>query len=291
MYREARDLKFLKSFRNKATNEDVKVITEETLNWIEQEGIDRIAARVMLDCECKNGVCAHCYGLKYSNLQLPEVNEIVGTESAQAIGEPSAQLTMNVINKGGVAGASIASGIDVFNAYLNGSVAGGNKSTLADIPERSGYVHVVKMDDTVSVCVEPVNKKCSMCESCMTKNNLNSCPIQLHLKDCDMKCMIPHKIQQSSLLVRDGEWIESGYPITSYPLVSDSIKTVKDSDDMRQVLRHKQMIWINNYYNIFRDQSISINVRHFELLAMIQNQYVTVVSSGDPKYKIGEERD
>ena len=74
-------------------------------------------------------------------------------------------------------------------------------------------------------------------------------------------------------------------------MVSDSIKTVKDSDDMRQVLRHKQMIWINNYYNIFRDQSISINVRHFELLAMIQNQYVTVVSSGDPKYKIGEERD
>ena len=148
-----------------------------------------------------------------------------------------------------------------------------------------------EMDDTVSVCVEPVNKKCSMCESCMTKNNLNSCPIQLHLKDCDMKCMIPHKIQQSSLLVRDGEWIESGYPITSYPLVSDSIKTVKDSDDMRQVLRHKQMNWINNYYNIFRDQSISINVRHFELLAMIQNQYVTVVSSGDPKYKIGEERD
>lgn len=291
MYREARDIPGLEPFLNQKTNERINVITEKALDLIEKNGTDLIPARVMLDCECKNGICAHCYGLRYSNLQLPEVGDVVGVESAQAIGEPAAQLTMNVINKGGVAGASIASGIDVFSAYLNGSVAGGAKSMTALVPKRSGYVRISKMDDMVSVAVEPSNKDCDMCVRCIRRAANNrietTCPLHDNVKGLDAMCMMPNRIQQNTLLVKNGEWIESGYPITSNPLLSDSVVTVKDDDDPRRVLRRKQMIWILNYFNTFRSQSISINVRHFELLAMVQNQYVTIIKSDDPAYEAG----
>jgi hypothetical protein len=287
LYREAKEIKYLSARTNHTTGEIVNVITPETLDYIERDGVSRIQARVMLDCKAKNGVCAHCYGLKYSNLQLPEVGEVVGTEAAQAIGEPAAQLTMNVVNKGGAAGSSLSSGVQTFNAYLNGSVVGGSSAKVASIPEFSGYARISKMDDAATISIEPVDKEnCEMCQKCLASAG-GHCPLQDLNKSSDPLCMVPEKVPNEMLSVKNGEWVDSGYPVTKYPLVADGIHSVKDDKSVDVVLRRKQMIWIHNYYNIFHDSSIDINARHFEILVIVQNQHAIVTSSDNPQFAIG----
>lgn len=288
--REARNLEFLQRHDDKEMKDHMYVITEKTLNWIEEQGLEEIEARIMLDCECHHGVCSHCYGLRLSNLRMARVGENVGTESAQSIGEPAAQLTMDVINKGGVSGASIASGIDVFSAYLNGSIAGGKGSRVADVPKRSGYARVTKIDDTVDLAVEPVDKQCVMCQACMQENENNGgtgCPLHDPEKAFDPACAVKVRTPVGMVLVKNGEWVESGDPITGYSTVGDSIVSVDDSEDPDLVLRHRQMTWVDNYFNIFHSQSININARHFELLAMVQNQNATIVASDNSDYPVG----
>lgn len=287
MYREARELKYLQKFEDRELNDSMYVITENTLDWIEEQGLDCIQARVMLDCHCKHGVCAHCYGLRLSNLRIARVGENVGTESAQSIGEPAAQLTMDVINKGGVSGASIASGIDIFSAYLNGSVYGGKDARVADVPKRSGYARVTKIDDTVELSVEPEDKSCTMCRICQQEND-GICPLRQSERVSDPLCSVPVRTPLNMLLVKNGEWVPSGNAITAYPAISDTITTVDDSDDPEIVLRHKQMVWVDNYFNIFHSQSVDINAKHFELLAMVQNQTAIVTDSINADYTIGQ---
>lgn len=287
MYREARGLKTLKKFEKPDGSDSMWVIVEKTLDEIERLGEDVIEARVMLDCECKNGVCAHCYGLKFSNLQIPEVGDLVGTETAQSIGEPAAQLTMNVINKGGVEGASLSSGVAVFNSYLNGTVIGGSDARVADVAERSGYARIKKMDSNVIVSVEPIDKSCEMCKRCQSQCE-GCCPLETNSRTCDPLCSLTQRIPLGMLLVRNGEWVRSGEPITAYTPVADNIVSVDDSTDIALVLRKKQMVWIDNYFTIFRSQSININARHFELLALIQNKMALVTSSENPDFIMGK---
>lgn len=292
LYREARNLAFLKTCISwhGDTPDRMDYVTEETLNWIEEQGLDTIEARVMLDCECTNGVCAHCFGLKFSNLQIPDVGTVIGTESAQSIGEPASQLTLDVINKGGVAGASVASGIDIFSAYLNGGVYNKDVAVTAAIPARSGYARITKLDNSVSIAVEPENKSCEMCSRCILANENKGgkgCPLHDRKPGTDPACAVPEKIPLADVLVRNGEWVKSGSPVTAYTPVSDSIVSVDDSYDPGLLLRRKQINWVDNYYNVFSSQSVNINARHFELLSMVQNNSAVVVGSDNDGYKLG----
>lgn len=290
LYREARNLEHLATRHDAVNNDKMDYITPETIKWIEQEGLDTIEARVMLDCKCSDGVCAHCYGLRLSTLKIPQVGDLVGTESAQSIGEPSAQLTMDVINKGGVAGASIASGIKAFKKYLGGNVAS-TKDGSAVIPDESGYIHIDKLDDSATLIIEPIDKKCAKCMACIQKNleaNGFDCPLTGNGAKIDPQCTYGNKIASTMISYRNGEFVESGFPVTEFPPESDSVISVKNSKDPAIVLRRKQEIWIDNYYKVFKDQSISINARHFELLAMVQNNHAMVLESDSSNFRVGE---
>lgn len=293
MYREARGDLPLWTTKDKTFGKPISVITKKTLDYIEKQGIDTIQARVMLDCKAKGGICAHCYGLKFTDYQLPAIGTLVGTESAQAIGEPATQLTMNVINKGGAAGSSISSGVDVFQSYLGGGLPGGKDATHADVVSYSGYIHKDTSSSALtSLIVEPFDKSCHMCEVCKAKAKAHTgaaiCPYANHLTMADPMCALPQKVPTADVKVGEGEFVYSGCPITNYTMISDNVVSYKDSTDPAIVLRRKQMIWIKNYYDIFHSASIDINVRHFELLVFAQNRFGVVVKSDNPQYQPGK---
>lgn len=283
-----------------------EIITKETLTYIEDNGISRIEARVLLNCLSKHGICAKCYGLKYSNLKFPAIGECVGTEAAQAIGEPSAQLTISLVNKGGIAGAAINSGVATFNSLLQGSLPGGKsvkEKSSAVIAPRSGYVHIKKIDDSVVVSIEPVNKHCDMCIDCNSDilSGISEQKVQQfcheRIMNCNAKCQFEFRINGSNVIPLDNEWINAGDPVTDLFIMPDSVSCVGvetenhdvlDSYNNSVVYRKKQMVWLLNYFNTFMENNILINARHFEILARIQNEYVTVTSSTDPNFKIGE---
>ena len=289
LHRVARNLPHLKRVFDTTSGKFVEVITEETIKEIERQNMQQIEARILLDCKSKHGVCAHCYGLLFSKMQLPKVGEFVGTEAAQAIGEPSAQLTISLVNKGGSAGASINSGVAQFNKLLEGTK---NPKEAIFVAQYSGYVHLNKVDKNSTVIVEPANKQCTMCEMC-TKGTFN-CPMKT--PNAELACQLPRMIETSSLVVKDGDWISAGDPLTNNLVIPDFIQqtciqisnSFIDTKEIKYLLRKKQMVWLENYFNTFLENSITINARHFEILARIQNLYCTVVGSKDSRFNVGE---
>ncbi len=78
-------------------------IDDELARKIVDAGIDRVKIRSVLTCECREGVCAKCYGRDLARGEPVEIGEAIGIIAAQSIGEPGTQLTMRTFHIGGAA--------------------------------------------------------------------------------------------------------------------------------------------------------------------------------------------
>jgi len=77
--------------------------TEDTVQVVENAGINRIMIRSVLSCQTKRGVCVMCYGRDLARGRTVNLGEAVGVIAAQSIGEPGTQLTMRTFHIGGAA--------------------------------------------------------------------------------------------------------------------------------------------------------------------------------------------
>jgi DNA-directed RNA polymerase subunit beta' len=78
-------------------------IDEDGVAKLEEAGVERMAIRSVLTCECKRGVCSKCYGRDLAHSKPVDVGEAIGIIAAQSIGEPGTQLTMRTFHIGGAA--------------------------------------------------------------------------------------------------------------------------------------------------------------------------------------------
>lgn len=87
------------------------LIDEALVKKIEETGVSEVYVRSVLTCECRNGVCASCYGRDLARGTKVSIGEAVGVIAAQSIGEPGTQLTMRTFHVGGMAqkGAEMSS--------------------------------------------------------------------------------------------------------------------------------------------------------------------------------------
>ena len=89
------------------------MLDEDTLDLLEQDGVDEIKVRTPLTCATRFGLCAKCYGRDLGRGGRVNVGEAVGVIAAQSIGEPGTQLTMRTFHIGGAASrAAVASSVD-----------------------------------------------------------------------------------------------------------------------------------------------------------------------------------
>lgn len=93
-----------------------KLIDEGDVDKITAAGVEKIYIRSPLTCECKDGICAKCYGRDLARGTPVNIGEAVGVIAAQSIGEPGTQLTMRTFHVGGTAQnvevSAIESGFD-----------------------------------------------------------------------------------------------------------------------------------------------------------------------------------
>ncbi len=290
--RVAYDLPDLKFEYDTETGEVLGIVTDDTIKFIEDNKIDSINMRTTLQCRSKYGFCAHCYGLKYSDHKFPKVGEFVGTESAQSIAEPASQLTLNVINKGGAAGASsVTSGVQIFDDLLSGTQHDDRMSAI--VTDHSGYASITRLDKLADVAIIPESKSSRLCTRCIQLNKTLGCPrgsIQCKNSLCTLKTRVPY----NSLCVQDGEWVNAGDKLTNDMIHPNSIVYLDEMSGLNSVeaseLLHvrKQRVWIANYFNTFKDSGIYIFARHFEIIANIQNRYVQVLDAGDTDKELGK---
>ena len=297
--REGRNLKYLEWYTDGSHGaQGTHIITEKTLDYIEEMGIATIEARILLDClsgrdesshkGAVHGCCARCYGLKYSNRKYPEVGEIVGIEAAQAIGEPASQLTLSLVNKGGAAGESVASGVEIFKRLLNGSTPE-LKGCSTIVAKTSGYLKIDNLDDASIIRVVPKDENSTLCTKCKkllaAKGESTECPYKSG--GSAGECLLNNKVLTGRLLLEDGMYVDAGDAITEgYVLPNDIVEVNPNS--MERLVRRKQMVWLLNYFNTFQSNNIYINARHFEIYARLQNLMMLVVKSNDPAFEVGQ---
>ena len=75
------------------------VITKQVLADLKNDKIDDIIVRSPTTCNAKNGVCAHCAGVR-ENGKFPELGYNLGLNSASALAERIAQGSLNVKHSG-----------------------------------------------------------------------------------------------------------------------------------------------------------------------------------------------
>lgn len=79
------------------------IIYRQDMQKLADSAVSKLLVRSVLTCQAKRGVCASCYGLDLSRLDLADVGTTVGIIAAQSIGEPGTQLTMRTFHIGGTA--------------------------------------------------------------------------------------------------------------------------------------------------------------------------------------------
>lgn len=276
-------LKYLREYTT--LKKPLYIVTNKTIEYIEDNAIKVAPIRILLDCHTEHGVCAHCYGLRYTNGKLPKVGDDVGIEAAQAIGEPAAQLTMSLFHKGGSAGESIAGGVEILKHLLEGGNPGGSRAIPADVADKSGYVLCRHLDEKSMILLRPKDSESELCKKCRA-NNSGRCPVTTADYSIAL-CRLENKVLTNRLIVDDDEYIRAGDQITDGYLLPNSIVRTEDNK-LETLLRKKQMAWFLIYFNTFKSNGIDINARHFEILARLQNNMVTVIQDPSETYEKGE---
>ena len=123
-----------KDVRHPVTGETIVaaggLIVEQTVEKIDEAGIESVLIRSVLTCESEVGVCTKCYGRDLARGTPVNIGEAVGVIAAQSIGEPGTQLTMRTFHIGGAAqrGAESSSVEATHDATLHLS----NKNVVKD---------------------------------------------------------------------------------------------------------------------------------------------------------------
>ncbi len=216
------------------------------------EPIDKIKIRNVLQCRCKTGVCAKCYGANMATGQAVQVGEAIGIIAAQSIGEPGTQLTMRTFHTGGVAGSDITQGLPRVEELFEARKPKG----LAIISEIAG---VAEIRDT--------KKK----REIVVTNS-----------DGEVKTyLIPYG---SHIKIVDGAVLEAGDELTEGSVNPHDIIKIKG-------IRAVQDYILREVQRVYRLQGVDINDKHIEIIVRQMMKKVRIDDPGDSDFLPGAQVD
>ena len=228
---------------NKLMNEQD---AEKVVAALEADGKDRIKIRSVLQCECKHGVCAKCYGANLANGNEVQVGEAVGVISAQSIGEPGTQLTMRTFHTGGIASAEdITQGLP-------------RVEELFESRRPKGAAIISRIDGTVRI--EEVKKTKQIT---VTNEDLINGPEQ-------ESYAIPYGYK---IKVHDGDTVKAGEPMTEGSIYPADILAVNGIQAVQNYI-------ITEVQKVYRLQGVDINDKHIEVIVRQMMRKVKVEDSG-----------
>ncbi len=270
-------------------------------------GIDEIKVRSPMTCELVHGICAKCYGMDLGRGALVELGAAVGIVAAQSIGEPGTQLTLRTFHTGGVAsGGDITTGLprveELFEArrmpkgeaivsqitgiarimqsdrYSDQRIVRVEYSEMIsdeyDIPE--GWTISVKDEGNVSLS-DPI---AMMGDASIPAQH----PGRVRVEEGKVFVSYEHKDSEeyeipstARLLIKDGEHIEAGTPLTEGSINPHTILKIKGRDAC-------EMYLLTEIQKVYRAQGQNINDKHFEVIIRKMLGKVQVTRPGDAAY-------
>ena len=219
----------------------------------DDSAVTRVRVRSVLTCQADQGVCAKCYGRSLATGRTIELGEAVGVIAAQSIGEPGTQLTMRTFHTGGIAGSDIAGGLPrVVELFEARSPKG--KATLA---RTSGVVRIYEDEG-------------------------KGRPVTIVADDgTEDEYIIP---SLSRLEVQDGDEITAGEALVEGPRDPKELIEIKG-------VRETQSYLVGEVQSVYRDQGVSIDDKHIELIVRQMTRRVAVSEPGESEFLPGERVD
>ncbi|MBI1793122.1 MAG: DNA-directed RNA polymerase subunit beta' [Chloroflexi bacterium] len=277
-------------------------------------GVPEVKVRSPMTCELQHGICAKCYGLDLGRGDMVDLGSAVGIVAAQSIGEPGTQLTLRTFHTGGVAATSadITTGLPRVEELFEARKQPKGEAVVAEI---EGVVRIVQSDkyaDLREVKIEHaemVHDEYSVPEDWkyMVKDEAVVTPGEvLAMKE---KATITaqqggkvavekkqHKIvvsyeqreekaydipSTSRLLVKDGDRVEAGRPLTEGSLNPHRVLRIQGRDAA-------QMYLMSEIQKVYRSQGQNIHDKHFEVIIRKMMSKVSVSRPGDSKRLPGD---
>lgn len=222
-------------------------ITEEFIGFIERESLEFISYRSTFSCNHEHGVCQKCYGSYGGTDSFPKIGHNIGSESAQAIGEPSTQLTLDTTHAKASEG-TITGSVNILKSFIE---ANSHNSKTYDEP-----------------CIY-VNKDLFI----ENKNDLNSPNMDLfvyeNFKDKDdfervLKSVVKDDVPEMNNVYKNR--IES---LTNNFMYKHYLHM--DYDMGRYKL-------LEDYVNIFYSKKVDVNPINFEIVVRQQTKFFIVTA-------------
>ncbi|MCZ7547925.1 MAG: DNA-directed RNA polymerase subunit beta' [Anaerolineales bacterium] len=289
------------------------VISHELARRIVAAGVEEVKVRSALTCELDHGICAKCYGLDLGAGTMVEMGAAVGIVAAQSIGEPGTQLTLRTFHTGGVAaGGDITTGLPRVEELFEARKQPKGEAVVAEI---SGTVRISQSDkyaDMRLVKIEhselvsdaydiPEDWKIVAKSEAEVKTGdvlakLDDATItaqrggRVRVEKKDRQVIVSYDQREekeeeipttSRLLVRDGDKIEAGEPLTEGSLNPHRILRIRGREACELYL-------MGEVQKVYRSQGQNIHDKHFEVVIRKMLSKVQVTRPGDTKYLPGD---
>ena len=289
------------------------IIDHELARKIASAGVTEVKLRSPLTCELTHGICAKCYGIDLGRGDMVALGSAVGIVAAQSIGEPGTQLTLRTFHTGGVAaGGDITTGLPRVEELFEARKQPKGEAVVAEI---SGVVRVViseKYADLREVHVEhaemvhdeysiPEEWKFSVKDEAEVKigdvlaEKDDATIVAQHagrvaVEKKTRKVIVSYEQREEKteeipttarLLVRDGDHVEAGQPITEGSLNPHRVLRIQGREAC-------QLYLMSEVQKVYRSQGQNIHDKHFEVIIRKMMCKVQVTRPGDTKYLPGD---
>ena len=222
-----------------------KMMDGRDADIIVNQGVTSIKIRSIIECRATHGVCRKCYGSNLANGMPVTIGEAVGIIAAQSIGEPGTQLTMRTFHTGGVAGGEdITQGLPRVEELFEAR----KPKHLAILSEISGTVSLESNEGKKSQRVTVTNED--------GESWTETIPFGFKAK------------------VIDGSHVEKGDFITEGSANPHDVLAIKGTSAVQDYL-------IQEVQLTYRNQGVSINDKHIEVIVRQMMRKVKVKDAGD----------
>jgi len=277
--------------------------------------IPEIIVRSPLTCELDHGICAQCYGMDLGRGKMVEMGSAVGIVAAQSIGEPGTQLTLRTFHTGGVAaGGDITTGLPRVEELFEARRMPKGEAKVAEIAgiarimqsDRYSELRLVRIEHSEMVSDEyiiPESWTVAVEDATEVAQGdvvafLDTATIaaqhtgraRLEQSDGGVKVIVSYEVHQEAeyeiptnarLLVKDGDHVEPGQPITEGSLNPHRILRIQG----RYIA---QMYLLTQVQKVYISQGQNINDKHFEVIIRKMTSRVQVTRPGDTNYLPGD---
>ncbi len=286
-------------------------IGHELARKISAAGVQEIKVRSPMTCELSHGICAHCYGLDMGRGTLVEMGSAVGIVAAQSIGEPGTQLTLRTFHTGGVASSGdITTGLprveelfearktpkgEAFVAELDGVVRIEQSEKYTDIRVvRIEYAEMVSDAYDIPEEWTILAKEESEIKALDVLATLGEASIAAQkggrVRIEGRKVIVSYEQREEAeydipttmrMLVKDGDHVAAGQPLTEGSLNPHSILKLKGRDAC-------QMYLMTDIQKVYRSQGQNIHDKHFETIIRKMLSKIQISRPGDSKFLPGD---